>query len=109
MFSTHPALTKLSDRHVHMCFSLLWQTGQLWVYILKPWSSVYTILCLSDGLTDDRQRNQYDDGTSTASKLCVTVLFLQYFEPRVRGFSVFMKANIMTDLSLTSTHTSQAI
>lgn len=66
MLATHPALTKLSDRHVHMCFSLLWQTadmvnilsGQLWVYIKGP-GAVFTQFCvfLMDSLMNDSLTN----------------------------------------------------
>lgn len=69
-----------------MCLKLLQkysQSRQSWMCVLKLPSRVYTILYLSDGRTDDQQHLQYDDGTSVASKLCVTVLFLQYLNHEV--------------------------
>lgn len=57
------------------------QSRQLWTYFnLSSGAELY------DGLPDpdpDQQHQQYDDGTSTTSKLCVTVLFPQYLNREV--------------------------
>lgn len=82
------ALTSEGVYSISQCLQLISQTGTSAVVKPKPVRSGQqktSIEALEQNfpirLPDDHK--QYDDGTSTASKLCVTVLFLQYLNQEV--------------------------